>query len=254
MSRLSQRVQLTRAYVLHQLPFRDSSLIVEILAREYGRMSLFAHSARGPKARFAVLQPFRPLLLSWSGRGESPHLTAAELLDPSRPALPASGFMSGCYLNELLLTLTTRHDPHPELFDEYDATLGRLSSAARTAGVGVESCLRRFERRLLELIGYGLNLVTEADTGQPLQPDAYYRYRPGVHGLVRASPDIAGCVPGRVLTRIAEPDGLSSESDLRHARTLMRAAIDHCLDGRELRTRGVARSVASYPHKERNAG
>ena len=75
MSRSAQRVQLTRAYVLHQRPFRDSSLIVEVFAREYGRMTVFARAARGPRSRFALLQPFRALLLSWSGRGEAPALT-----------------------------------------------------------------------------------------------------------------------------------------------------------------------------------
>ena len=69
MSRSSHRVQLARAFVLHQRPFRDSSLIVEVFARDYGRMTVFARAARGPRSRFATLQPFRTLLLSWSGRG-----------------------------------------------------------------------------------------------------------------------------------------------------------------------------------------
>lgn len=252
MSRSSHRVQLARAFVLHQRPFRDSSLIIEIFAREFGRMSAFARAVRGPGARFAALQPFQPLLLSWSGRGESPQLTAAEVADGARPGFPAAHFLSGCYLNELLMTLTIRHDPHPELFDAYDATLSRLSRAAQAAGGDVEAGLRRFEARLLELIGYGLNLVTEAESGLPLQPDAWYRYRPGVHGLVRTSAGIAGAVPGDAIARIVDPQGAASESDLRHARTVMRAAIDHCLNGRALRTRDIARSVAGYPHKERN--
>jgi DNA repair protein RecO (recombination protein O) len=92
-SRSSQRVQLARAYVLHQRPFRDTSLIVEVFAREHGRMTVFARAARGPRTRFAVLQPFRALLLSWSGRGEAPQLTDAENAD-GPPALPAARLMS----------------------------------------------------------------------------------------------------------------------------------------------------------------
>src|SRR6202162_6696610 len=110
MSRPAQRVQLTRAFVLHQLPFRDTSLIVEVFARDHGRMTLFARPARGPRSRFAVLQPFRALLLSWSGRGEAPQLTGAENAD-SPPALPAARLMSTVYLNELLLQLVARNDP-----------------------------------------------------------------------------------------------------------------------------------------------
>src|SRR6185437_51233 len=91
MTRSAQRIQLARAYVLHQRPFRDSSLILEVFAREQGRLTLFAHGARGLRSRFAVLQPFRPLLLSWSGRSEAPSLSAAERADaaPVAPGVSA---------------------------------------------------------------------------------------------------------------------------------------------------------------------
>ena len=246
MNRSSQRVQLAPAFVLHQRPLRDTSLIVEVFARDHGRMTLFARAARGPKSRFVALQPFRTLLLSWSGRGEAPQLTAAEIADSQQPVLPPAQIISGFYLNELLLTLTTRHDPHPELFDQYVDTLAELAR-----GVSADTPLRQFEARLLELIGYGLNLWSEADTGEPVQASEYYLYRPGVHGLVRAAATAEGRVAGHVLQRLATADALTDESDLRQARALMRAAIDHCLDGRELRTRSVARSLASYPRKER---
>src|ERR1700678_3300761 len=165
MSRAAQRVQLTRAYVLHQHPFRDSSLIVEVFAREHGRMTVFARAARGPRTRFALLQPFRALLLSWSGRGEAPQLTGAENAE-HLPALPAARLMSAFYLNELLLKLVTRHDPHPQLFDQYDATLAQLR-----AQLCADAPLRQFEARLLEFIGYGLNLAAEADTGHPVRSE-----------------------------------------------------------------------------------
>ena len=248
MSRAAHRVQLTRGYVLYQRPFRDSSLIIETFTRDYGRMTVFAHGVRGPRPRFGALQSFQPLLLSWSGRGEAPQLTAAESVDGWQRALPPQQFLSGSYLNELLLTLTTRHDPHPELFDHYAATLLQLKS-----GSAADASLRQFEARLLELIGYGLNLLAEADTGQPVQADAYYRYRPGVHGLVRAAAGSEGAVSGLVLQRLAGSPASSCESDARQARALMRAAIDHCLDGRQLRTRLVARSLANFPRKERTA-
>jgi DNA repair protein RecO (recombination protein O) len=246
MSRGVERVQLTPAYVLHQRPFRDSSLIVEIFARDFGRMTVFARAARGPSSRLATLQPFRALLLSWSGRGEAPQLTAAENAHGWPATLPPAQILSGFYLNELLLTLTTRHDPHPELFERYAATLAVL--AAETAP---DRALRQFEARLLDLIGYGLNLSAEADSGEPVRPDAHYCFRPGVHGVVRAVDGSDGAVSGHVLQGLANAAGLTSESDLRQARTLMRAAIDHCLDGRELRTRLVARSLAGFPRKER---
>ena len=109
-----------------------------------------------------MLQPFQPLLLSWSGRGEAPPLTAAERGEggeaPSRcrPRCLLAAF----YLNELLLRLTTRHDPQPELFDHYQAPLGALR-----AGAALEPCLRMFEKRLLEALGYGVDLSSEAHGG-----------------------------------------------------------------------------------------
>jgi DNA repair protein RecO (recombination protein O) len=248
MSRSAQRVQLTPAYVLHQRPFRDSSLILEVFARDFGRMTLFARAARGPRSRFAALQPFQALLLSWSGRGEAPQLTGAEIGDALRAPLPSVQLLSAFYLNELLLTLTTQHDPHPELFDQYALTLARLCEGAQA-----DALLRRFEARLLELIGYGLNLSAEADTGYAVRAEAHYHYRPGVHGVVLAIGPGEGAIAGHVLQQLAAASDLVGEVDLRQARSLMRAAIDHCLEGRELRTRTVARSLASYPRKEQRA-
>lgn len=245
MNRSAQRVQLTRAYVLHQRPFRDSSLIVEVFARDYGRMTVFAHAARGPRSRLTALQPFRALLLSWSGRGEAPQLTAAEQAGAGA-ALPAACLMSAFYLNELLLKLLTRHDPHPELFDQYERTLSELGQPG-----GAEAPLRRFEARLLEFIGYGLNLAAEADTGSPVRGDAYYHFHPGVHGVVIAQPGSVGAIGGAVLQRLAAGGAFDSDAELRQARTLMRAALDHCLEGRELNTRTVARSLHQYPRRER---
>ena len=246
MSRSAQRVQLTRAYVLHQRPFRDSSLIVEVFAREHGRMTVFARAARGPRSRFAVLQPFRALLLSWSGRGEAPQLTAAENA-PGALALPGACLMSAFYLNELLLKLVTRHDPHPELFDQYELTLSQLAQQPST-----DVSLRQFETRLLEFIGYGLNLAAEADTGSPVRGDAYYHFRPGVHGVVIAEPGSPGAIGGGVLQRLASGSGFESDAELRQARSLMRTALDHCLEGRELHTRVVARALLNYPRRERS--
>ncbi|MFI4913786.1 MAG: DNA repair protein RecO [Steroidobacterales bacterium] len=236
MSRQTQRVALARAYVLHQQPYRDSSLIVEIVAREHGRLTVFARAARGPKSRFAALQAFQQLLLSWSGRGEAAQLTGAEIAAAPQP-LPPARLMSAFYLNELLMKLTVRHDPHPELFDCYDAALVALREHSE-----VEPLLRRFEKRLLELIGYGLQLRAEADGGRPVQPEACYSFRGG-YGVMAAAAGTADAVSGRVLLALAAEEPLTHEADMRQARTVMRAALDHCLEGRELRTRTVAQSM-----------
>ena len=137
----ARRTLLARAYILHTQPYRDTSRILEVFTREQGRVSVFARGVRGPKARLAsLLQPFQPLLLSWSGRGEAAQLTGAERA-AHLPRLPAVCVMAAFYLNELLLRLTTRHDPLPELYDDYHATLVALA-----AGEALEPGLRVFEK------------------------------------------------------------------------------------------------------------
>ena len=237
MSRASHRVEFTGGFVLHQRPYRDTSLIVELYTREHGRLSAFARAARGPRSRFRGLQAFRPLLLSWVGRGEAPTLTGAE--GDGAPPLPLAPdrLLSGFYLNELLLKLTVAHDPQPELYAHYAWTLERLR-----AGEALDALLRRFEKRLLDLLGYGSELSCVAD-GRPVQADAYYHFHAGT-GL---SPTSAGAdaVPGRVLLALAANEALNDPQAQRQARSLLRSALDHCLDGRELNVRAVARAVAN---------
>ena len=236
MSGAAHRVQLTPGYILHHRPWRDTSRILEVLTREHGRLTLFARAVRGPAARLApVLQPFWPLLLSWSGRGEAPQLTHAERADGSGP-LPPACVMAAFYLNELLLKLTTRHDPLPALFDHYHATLARLRR-----DTALEPVLRVFELRLLELVGFGLELETEAGSGVPLAAEGYYRFRPS-QGLVRAEVHDAGALAGASLIGLRE-ERLSGTRALEDARRLLHAALAACLEGRPLATRAVARSL-----------
>ncbi len=183
-----RRAQLTPGYILHHQPYRDTSRILEVLSRDFGRLTVFARGVRGPKAKLAsLLQPFRLLLLLWSGRGESPQLTGAEAGGEHAP-LPAANLMAAFYLNELLMKLTTRHDPLPGLFELYHGTLEALKARG-----SVEPALRIFEKRLLELLGYGLDLETDAQTGGGIEPDAHYLFRL-TRGMLRTAADAPGAV------------------------------------------------------------
>jgi DNA repair protein RecO (recombination protein O) len=232
-----RRIALAPAYILHHRPFRDTGRIFEVLTREDGRLSVFARGVRGPKARLAaVLQPFRPLLLSWSGRGDAPSLTGAECAGDGT-ALPPLCLLSGFYLNELVLQLTTRHDPQPALFDAYHHAIQSLKEAAPLAPT-----LRVFEKRLLQILGYGLDLGTEALSGRPIEPQGYYHFRPG-EGLFATDAARPDALAGHSLASL-QSEQLVDASALRDARSLLQAALAHCLDGRELATRSVARSMA----------
>jgi DNA repair protein RecO (recombination protein O) len=236
MTRSARRIELALGYLLHHRPWRDTSRILDVLTREHGRLTLFARGVRGPQAKLApVLQPFQPLLLSFSGRGEAATLTGAERAEGCA-ALPPAALLSGFYLNELLVKLTTRHDPQPQLFDHYHGTLSALRGGAPLA-----PALRLFEKHLLEVLGYGLDLASEAHGGRPIEPAARYEFRPDA-GLVAVAPGTQGALCGRSLLALAAGD-LSTPAVLEDARRLLKAALGACLEGRTLATREVARAM-----------
>lgn len=225
------RVELEPGFILHHRPFRDTSTLLETWSAAHGRVGLVARGARGPRSRLrGVLQPFRPLLLSWQLRGELGTLTGAEPLGVV-PRLPAGGdgLMGLYYLNELLLRLTARLDPHPELYEAYATAVGALSTGAALAPE-----LRRFEKRLLDALGYGPELRRDA-AGRELDPAGSYRYEPTL-GLAPCRPETAGALLGASLLALADgtPCGPRALAD---ARRLLRAALDEHLDGRPLKTR-----------------
>ena len=224
-----ERINLQPAYVLHSREYRDTSRILEVFSANHGRLTLFARGARGPKSKLAsLLMPFRPLLVSWSGRGDAAQLTGAEPQGEPAP-LAARQVLSGFYLNELILTLTTRHDPQPQLFEDYADALRRL--AADTAP---ERALRVFEKRLLAVLGYGLEFSVDARM--------HYQFRLG-QGLAEVREEAPGAYSGRCLLALQDEDLRDAET-LDVARRVLRQALDQCLEGRELRTRTVARSMS----------
>jgi DNA repair protein RecO (recombination protein O) len=223
-----ERIALEPAYVLHHREYRDTSRILDVFSERHGRITLFARGARGPKSKYAsLLMPFRPLLLSWSGRGDAAQLTGAEAGSEALQ-IPAAHVMSAFYLNELVITLTTRHDPQPQLFVDYARALRRLAVEAQPDGA-----LRVFEKRLLESIGYGLELDVEEGRN--------YQFRAGL-GFLEVREDAPGAYTGRNLLALRE-ESLDDTPALDAARRVLRQALDHCLEGREIRTRTVARSM-----------
>jgi DNA repair protein RecO (recombination protein O) len=162
----TDRIEWQPAYVLHVRAWRESSGIVEMFTRDYGRVSLLARGMRKPRGSLrGILQPFQPLTVSRSGRGGGlMNLRAAESSAAAWP-LQGNALMSGFYLNELLLRFLHRGDAHPRLFSDY----GQALSGLLVHG-GPDAALRRFEIQLLAEAGYGLNLDHDAETGEPLDP------------------------------------------------------------------------------------
>ena len=174
------RVKLQPAFVLHSRPYRDSSQILDVLTAEHGRLSVVAKGSRRRRRgghTGAILQPFLPLLLSFTGRAEMRTLTAVETAGRARTP-PGPRLFSAFYLNELLVRLLHKHDPHPVLFLAYGDALSELCDAH-----GMDEVLRRFELTLLRELGFGFDLAVDGDSGEVLEADKWYRFD-AQYGLV----------------------------------------------------------------------
>ncbi len=147
-----QRVSEAQAYLLHGVAWKESSLIVQMFSREYGIVALVAKGAKRPySALKPVLLNFQPLLLSWTGANEVKTLTKAEIM--GLHPLTGRSLMSAWYMNELLMRLLPREDPHPVLFDHYKHALQQLAAGQMPAAY----ILRQFEWSLLQETGYGMD-------------------------------------------------------------------------------------------------
>lgn len=228
------------AFVLHSYPFRETSLLLEVFSRGFGRMALVARGARRPKSALrGTLLPFQPLQLGWYGKGEVRTLHRAEW-QGSLPSLQGMALLCGFYLNELLVKLLPREDPHEALFVIYQETLRALGANAHQAAV-----LRRFEKHLLKELGYALTLEREVETGEPVDPMRRYTYVVERGPLVArdaAAAESALELSGRTLLDMAADD-YSNAVTLQQSKALMRLVISHYLGDQVLHTRQLLKDL-----------
>jgi DNA repair protein RecO (recombination protein O) len=240
---MKRRADHQPGYVLHTYPYKETSLIVEAFTRGFGRVALLARGARRPRSAMrGVLLSFHPLRLGWSASAELGNLISAEWSGPLQPAsAPLSGraLMCGFYLNELLLRLLPRDDPHEALFDIYGDSLKSLSHGSSHASV-----LRGFEKRMLAELGYAPLLEREAASGAPIDPARRYAYEPDRGPmLLKNSSSHELNVSGQTLLDVAADEyGRPETRD--EARMLLRALIGQRLHGQVLHTRAVLRELS----------
>jgi DNA repair protein RecO (recombination protein O) len=233
-----QRVDSEQAFVLHSYPFRETSLLVELFSRRFGRVALLAKGARRPRSVLrGALLAFQPLLVGWAGKGEVRTLMKAEWRG-GQPLLAGEALFCGFYLNELLLCLLAREDAHDALFDAYGEALDRLARGVASAPV-----LRSFEKRLLKELGYAMTLDREPVSGASVDPAAMYRYEPERGPVpVRTDSGRGGTegplFSGRALLELAREDYRDPQT-LQQGKLLMRLIINHRLDERPLQSRRV---------------
>ena len=235
------RIQDEFAFVLHSYPFRETSLVLEVFSRQHGRVPLVARGARRPKSALrGLLMSFQPLALSWFGKHELRTLHSAEW-QGGQPLLQGTALMCGFYLNELLLNLTARDDPHENLFDYYRETLQRLVQEEDHAAT-----LRCFEKHLLQELGYALLLEHEAGSNKAIDAGRDYRYVLE-RGAVPDERDFSEglLVAGKTLHDIAVDD-YTDVNSARQGKQLMRMLLNHHLGGVVLHTRELIKDLKKY--------
>lgn len=240
------------AYVLHTRPWRETSMLVDVLSAHHGRLGLLARGVRGPKKQpmRAALQPMQLIRVDAVQRGELAQLRSAEALDAA-PRLAGEAMLAGFYVNELVLRLVPREDPQPRLFDAYGLMRTRLGASESLAWT-----LRRFERDLLDAMGSGFDLEHDGD-GDPIDPAARYRLDPehGPRRLYsdRGHDDRADSATGRALLALARDTAPETE-DLAGLRRVLRVVLMHHLGGRGLKSWDLLGELGRAAKRERDAG
>src|SRR3990167_2993410 len=234
------RIVLQPAFILHHRPYRETSMLLDVFTQDYGRIGLVARGVRRSYSRLRhLLQPFFPLLISWQGKTE---LMTLQQVEPQNIPIYLRGecLLSGFYLNELLVRLLPKSDPHPQLYTIYQNTLLELKSA-----VLQQQYLRLFEKKLLDEIGYGLPLKHTMSDGQAFVADQVYRYYPEQGFALCLS---SGNVPQEMLFSGKSLLALASEQltdvvSLHDAKRLMRMVLRALLGPQTLHRRKLFRGV-----------
>lgn len=227
---------LQRCFVLHRRPYSESSLILDVFSEEYGRLTLMSKGARSKRSQLkGALQPFTPLLLKWSGKGSMKTLRQAE---PISLGLPLSGLTlySAMYVNELLARVLMAEVPMPALFHDYLAALTELAQCDNP-----EPALRRFELALLSAMGYGVDFMHCAGTGELIEPDMTYRYREQKGFIASVRQDNLTFL-GNELIAISERR-FTTKEQLKAAKRFTRIALKPYLGGKPLKSRELFMQV-----------
>ena len=232
------------AYILHKRAYRETSCILEVLTKDHGRLSLMARGARGARSKIAGnLMLFTPLVISWQGKGAMPYLKNVERADLKAPILKKQSLLSAMYINELLMYMLHKDDVHEDVFEHYHHCLYLLENEN-----SIEISLRQFETKLLEMLGFGLSLQAEADTGNAILADETYSYFLE-HGIVKSRESKGASVPqisGACLLALKNYhyQAISENpSHLAELKQLMRFVIAHHLGNKKLKSRELFKPV-----------
>jgi DNA repair protein RecO (recombination protein O) len=220
-------------FVLHSYPYKETSLIVDVLSRDFGRVALVAKGAKRPHSKLrSVLQTFQPLTLGWSGKSDIRTLTSAEWVGGMLP-LEKSALLCGFYLNELLVKFLMRDEPNPVLFDLYVSTLNQLAHNEPAPIV-----LRQFELQLLQQSGLIGSIGFCSATKARLRSDQLYVLEPTIGVRPAKKMDHAPHVLGKTLLDMEARDYADPVTQSQ-SKLLMRFLLAYHLHGIPLNTRQI---------------
>ena len=239
------RVHHQPAYILLNRAYSETSWIVEVFSRDHGRLALMAKGARRVKSRIkGVLLPFQPVLLSWTGKGEIPTLTSAEIqteeLNMIDYELRGDPLVCGFYCNELIVYLLHRHDPHPKLFEQYHKTILGLCNLAPVAGESkLAATLREFEQMIIKETGYEVSFKYEADGTTQIRPDVHYQFVQS-QGFVRVVGTHKQAIEGSLVLAL-QPDNIDTlnHQDMSASKHLMRDILNQALGYKKILSRDI---------------
>ena len=232
------RVESEPGFILHTIPYRETSLLVDIFTLNYGRLRCVAKGFRKPnkKGIAKTLFPYTEHHFQWQGRGELKTLIQADPIQ-APVFLAQESLFIGLYINELLYKLLHQNDPHQPLYQFYQQLMTQLACSKVE-----QPSLRNFEMLLLEELGYGLVLDADAETGQAVNPEYLYYYIPdqGLKLLQDQTKDNANALSGADIMALSKGE-FEQQSVLRVAKQITRQVINFYLDGKQLNSRELYR-------------
>ncbi|MEE9551914.1 MAG: DNA repair protein RecO [Gammaproteobacteria bacterium] len=219
-------------FILHQRPYRESSLLLDVFSRDYGRVSLIAKGAKRQKSKVTgLLQIYQRLSMAWQGKNDLMTLISVES-DADICLLSNRGLIAGFYLNELIMRLLHHHESHLDLFMAYDKALEELVNVDLEQAV-----LRKFEKKLLQSLGYGLILDHDVQSGDAINKDGEYYYQAD-YGPMFAKPSRSDYIRISGKTLIAlNGECITTAEALRESKHLMRYVLSRHLGGKPLASR-----------------
>lgn len=230
-------------YLIHSIPYQETSAILSLFSLNHGIVQTVAKGMRRPKNSLkSTLQLFRPLLISWVGKGDLKTLTQAETASSYYvTSQPASGlsYCCGLYINELLIRLMPSGASSEDVFSAYVDTVTHLFTSE-----GVEHLLRHFESVLLQELGGFPDFEYDVNTGAAIVVSENYSVTPGI-GFYRAETEALGAFSGKAILAIREKN-YDDVLTLKAAKRINRLLIDHHLEGKPLNSRNMLRKLLEF--------